>query len=459
MVNLVITLALIFTCVALISKGFPNVFVFLAMGILVAIGLTILAGLSVAVQSSGNIWLDVLEAVKEGFISSFITTGMSLLPIFAYSKYMDKIQASQVLGGLISKPISKAKNPYFVGVFIAIFICGMMRIAIVSAVAIMALFMTTLYPALLRSGISRESAISAIFVGTCFDWGPADFIIAQHLSGVIAGGEVPGLSVESYFFNASIKVIPFVLLITSLLGGFVMQFVDKKTGYVFGTDVPTEAIGPANHENPAFYAILPVVPLIIMLVFSPIFMENINLSVMTAVLLAMIIVFIIETIRKKKIKERMMDMQSWISGLGEAFGSLLTMVIMSQFFASMVGRLNGFGFLVDKALNIGVSGMLLMLIFGALLFVLGIIGGGGVVGITLAATLPKISAVMGVSYYSLQLPMQVVHGFRMTNIGPSMPMQYTIKVSNTKVVDLLKRTIPMAVIMYAATFVLSTVIL
>ena len=458
MINLIITLALILACVVLIGKGYPNQFVFLFMGILVAIGITIAGGESVANASSGNIWLDVLEAVKEGFVSSFTSTGMSMLPIYAYSSYMSKIQASQVLGDLVARPIAKSKNPYFVGIFITILICGAMRIAIVSAFAIMALFIGTLYPALQRAGISRESAISAIFIGTCFDWGPADFVIAQHISGVMAGGEVPDLTVANYFLNASIKVVPFTLLITALVGGFVMQFMDKRSGYVFGSHIPQEEAA-VEHGNPAYYALLPIVPLVIVLIFSPIFMENTNLSVLAAVLISLFIVVMIEFIRKKNLKDRLKDLQTWISGLGDGFAQLLVMVIMSQFFAGMVGRLNGFKFLVDSALNAGMSGLLMVIFFGAMMFLTVFLGGGAVVGITLAQTLPGIAASMGVSYYALQLPMQLAGGFRMINIGPSVHMQYIVKTADTTPKEILKRAVPLGILMYVTTFILSMIIL
>jgi len=214
-----------------------------------------------------------------------------------------------------------------------------------------------------------------------------------------------------------------------------------------------------EHGNPAYYALLPIVPLVIVLIFSPIFMENTNLSVLAAVLISLFIVVMIEFIRKKNLKDRLKDLQTWISGLGDGFAQLLVMVIMSQFFAGMVGRLNGFKFLVDSALNAGMSGLLMVIFFGAMMFLTVFLGGGAVVGITLAQTLPGIAASMGVSYYALQLPMQLAGGFRMINIGPSVHMQYIVKTADTTPKEILKRAVPLGILMYVTTFILSMIIL
>jgi DcuC family C4-dicarboxylate transporter len=330
-----------------------------------------------------------------------------------------------------------------------------MRIAIVSAVAIMALFLTTLYPALLRAGISRESAISAIFLGTCFDWGPADFVIAQFVSGI------PGMSVAAYFVNGSLRVVPFVLIIVSVTTGFIMQFIDKRSGYVYGSHIPEDAVvEDTSAPVPAFYAIFPLLPLIIIILFSPIFKTNINISVITAVLISIIVVFVVEVLRTKNVKERTKDITQWINGMGEGFGNLLMMVITAQFFANMLGKLNGFRFLIDSALGAGVSGVLLLVLFGALMFIMSVLqGGGGVVGITLAPTLMDVSSSLGISFYAAAIPMQLANGFRCLNLGTAVHMQYCMKSASCSAGAIIKRLAVPCVVMYVSAFVLSFILL
>ncbi|MCL1914860.1 MAG: C4-dicarboxylate transporter DcuC [Eubacteriaceae bacterium] len=464
MVSFLITLACIITVIILIGRGYINLFVFLFMGMMLALGLTIAQGATLSAASSGNKWIDIFELIKDSFISTLTGTGMSILPIYAYATYMDKIQASPVLGNIIAKPIMAAKNPYFVGIFFGVFVIGFMRVAIVSAFAVMALFMSTLYPAILRAGISRESALSAIFVGTCFDWGPADFVIAQHISGVIAGDLVPGISVTNFFIEGSLRVIPSSLIITSLLSGFICQFADKKMGYVFGSHRPQEEEPKDVVEEvkkPGIYAIFPLLPLVFILMFSPIFPLGINISVLTAVLLSLIIVLVIEFFVKKDLKARVGDLRDgWIAGLGAGLTAVVSTQIATQFFTGMLNRLNGFQYLVDLIKASGLSGLLLTFVFSAAMFVMCFLqGGGGVVGQSLAPMVPGIAESMGVSYYALAVPIAFAGGFRCINIGPAAHMQYIVKTGETTPGEILKRTIPMAAIMYTATLVLSLIIL
>ncbi|KPU43158.1 putative cryptic C4-dicarboxylate transporter DcuD [Oxobacter pfennigii] len=460
MLNLIITIVCVITAVYLINKKLPNVAVFLAMGLLVAAGITIFTGKSVAATSSGSLVLDIFEAVKETFLTTFSSTGMAMVPIFGYSSYMNKINASNVLGTIIAKPIEKSKNPYFVGVFITIMICGLMRIAIVSAIAIVALFSTTLYPALIKAGLSKRTAISALLLGTCFDWGPADFVIAQFYSGIL------NFPMSEYFTSVSIRVLPIVLVIIAVVSGPIMQFVDKKQGYVFGADrdVSEEvaATGDANAktlEMPKFYAIFPILPLLFILAFSPIF-SKFTISVVAAVVISLVIVFVVESIRRKKILEPINDFMEWSKGMGTAFGSLLTMVISSQFFAGMLNKLNGFRYLIDTVLGAGMNGMLLLLLLGfVLMFMCLMMGGGGVVGIMTAPALTTIASSMGISYYAASLPLQIANGLRCFNLGTSVHLQYCSGMINDKPIELFKRAAIPAALMYVLTFIFSMIIL
>ena len=175
-------LAVIILAIVLVNKKLNAQLVFLFLGFLLALGITVTTGTSVANSSTGNLFLDIFEGLKEHFVSGFTSTGMAILPIYAYSNYMNKIGASQAMGELIAKPIANSKNPYLVGTFITIMIIGVSRIAIVSAFAIMALFLSTLYPALTKAGMSRQSAISAIFLATLP--GPRGPVELIHLGNV-----------------------------------------------------------------------------------------------------------------------------------------------------------------------------------------------------------------------------------------------------------------------------------
>ncbi len=454
MINLLITIAIVLVTIILINKGFPSTYVFMFMGLLLAIYMT-LTNTAVVATSSGSSILNIFEGIKESFVSTFSSIGLSMLPIYGYSIYMNKIDATSVLGSIISKPIKNAKNPYFVGIFMAIMVIGLMRIAIVSAVGCMALFMSTLYPALLKSGISRHSAMGAIFIGSCFDWGPADFAIAQLFSPI-----TNITNNTDYFLKAGVKVMPIVLIVVALTSGFIMQAIDKKSGYKLGDHQPSSEISENHPDLPKFYAILPILPLLFILGFSPILIKGISISIVSAVIISLFIAIIVEFIRKKSIKDRLNDAGSFVIGMGECFGNLLVLAFMLQYFATMLTKLNGFKYLVTISLNAGISAIILLIILSLLLIISNLATGSGlVIGVSVTPALIGLATSLGMSFYAIAMPVTMAFSLRCLNLGTGIHMQYCAEMGDTTTNQLLKRmTIP-AVIMYIVAFAASFILL
>lgn len=454
MLNFLITIALVALAIYLSTKRINPVVLYTALGLAVALGITLVTGQSVAVTSSGNIFLDIFEAYKETLATSFTSMGLMILPIYAYANYMNKIGAANVLGEIISKPILKCKNPYFVGIFITIIVCAVVRIAIVSAMAMMTLFLSTLYPALRKSGISKVSAVSAIMLGSVFDWGPADFTIAQMFA------PVPGFNLTDYFLNVSLRAMPIVLIIVAAVSGFVFQFIDKKSGYVMGSDAPAESEIVSQSNLPKFYAILPLLPLILIFLFSPLVIPGINMSVVTAVLLSLLITLATECIYKKNVKGCIEDLLTWVKSIGEGVSNLLMALVALSFFAGMLTKLGGIDFVINAVLSAGVSGTLLLIVMGvAILFACLLLGQGSVVSIMVSPQLPGIADSMGVSFNSVAFPLQVANSMRGFNLGTSMHLQFLASIADTTVMELFKRLLIPSVLMYALSFVLSVIIL
>ena len=453
MINLIISLIFVFLAVFLLQKKLPNTVVFLSLGIILAVVYELLRGESAAAASSGSLVIDVFETFKEQLVQSFSSVGLSMLPIFGYSVYMDKIQASSVLGELVSKPVAKSKNPYFLGVFIAILICGIMRIAIVSAFAILAILFSTLYPAMLRAGLSKKTTITALFLGTCFDWGPADFVVAMILGGA-GESDVPG-----YFLSASIFVTPIALIICALTSGFIMQLIDKKEGYVLGSDAPKEEAVTAN-GLPKFYAILPLLPMVFIIVFSKVLIKSITISVVAAVLVSILISFIIELIRKKKLIDRCTDVMAWFTGMGSGFANLFLMVAAVQLFAGMLSKLGGFTWLVDMVLKTGISGWMLVFIIGLFTILMAVlIGEPSAVTAIVAGPVKMAALSLGIPVYAALLPVQTANSFRCLSIGTGPHIQYASKHAECTALDIVKRSAIPCAIIYLVTFAASYFIL
>lgn len=433
MLKLSVCLAFVLFAVFLLKKGFNSTYVFFFLGLILAVIAECVTQTSVATNSSGVLAFDIFEAVKEQLAATFGSVGLSMLPIFGYSAYMNKIGASDIMGRIFSTPVNKAKNPYFVAVFVAIIVCGIMRIAIVSAFAIMALLFSTLYPAMLKAGLSKKTAISAIFLGTCFDWGPADFVIAQVLGGANQ------TDIAGYFLEASVYVMPIALAAVALVSGFIMKWWDEREGYVMGSDAPENAAESASVIS-SWYMILPLLPLILVIIFSKVFFSNISISVLTAVLISLIVSLVIELIRRGDIKARIEDMGEWLKAMGEGFGNLLLMVAAIQFFAGMLAKIGGFTYLMELVMRTGVSGWLLVFLIGVLVMILAVLmGDATAVTAVLAGQIYTVATAVGIPFYAAILPVQTVNSFRCLSIGTGVHTQYCAKHADCTPLDILRR--------------------
>lgn len=446
MINLIVSLLFIFLAVFLLQKKYPNTIVFLALSFCLAIIYEVTTGQSVADTSSGNMVIDIFEVFKEQLITSFSSVGLSMLPIFGYSVYMEKINASVVLGSIVARPVSRSKNPYFVGVFVAIIICGIMRIAIVSAFAILALLFSTLYPAMLRAGLSRKTAMAALFLGTCFDWGPADFVVAIVLSGANVN------DITGYFLNASVRVMPFILIITALLAGIVMQYFDKKEGYVMGSDAPSDD-GQMLETPPRYYAVLPLLPMFLIIIFSKVFFSSISISVVAAVLISILISAAIEFINKRDLLERLSDITVWFTGMGNGFANLLLMVASIQLFSNLLSKLNGFNWLIQQIVATGISGWMLFFIAGAFIILMSaLIGDASAISAIVANPIKIAAENTGIPFFAAIYPIQAANSFRCLSLGTGPHIQYCCKQADINALDIVKRTLIPCIMIYLLSF-------
>lgn len=448
MVYLILSLLFVGLVIYLMQKGLKNTYVFLFVAFLAATVYVISTGETPADPSSGTKILDIFETLKVQMGGSFESVGLALMPIYGYSLYMDKIKANSVLGRVASRPVAKSKNPYFVGVAVAIVVCALMRIAIVSAFAIMTLLFTTLYPVMLKAGLSKKTAMASIFLGTCFDWGPADYVIAQLLGGATGGT----YSLSEFFLNASIYIVPITIVVTALTAGMIMKYWDKKDGYKLGSDAPDDSEATAD-GLPSYYSMLPLLPMILIIIFSKVFFQKISISVVSAVVISMIVSLIVETARKKNFKERVSDMNVWLTGMGKAFAELYILVVSIQLFAGMLAKLGGFTWAMNKIMNTGISGWAMVFIFGLFIIVINIlIGNGTAITTVLAGQVETIATSLGLPFYALLIPVQTCNAFRCLSIGTGPHTQFCTNYAGCTAMDIVKRTALSCAVIFLLTF-------
>ena len=87
---------------------------------------------------------------------------------------------------------------------------------------------------------------------------------------------------------------------------------------------------------PAWYAILPIIPLALVTIFS--FVPDINLDVTSANLLSMAFAFLIELLRKRS-KEVPDDLAFVMKAMGTSYASVVSILIGAAVFAEAIERI------------------------------------------------------------------------------------------------------------------------
>ena len=378
--TLLIVAVLAFT---IMKKSYP-VMTLLSMGIIVLIGYTVIKQESVLGEAAGgSIYIDIFEYIRTTFISVFTSTGSVLMPVVGYAAYMNHIGASNLLAVKAIKPFEKVKNPYIL-CFAAVLIGGLLRLALPSQTGLIALMMVTIYPVMIGAGMSKVSAASACVCGSAFDWGPACPTTALVLTNSTQQDQA------SLFVSYQLPLVFLGLIAAAVLSIFVNKRGDKKSGYIKGSDT-AEVKEAAKADLPLIYALFPVVPLVIMIVFSKAVIGTVVISALGAVILSFVIVAAAEIIRNRSLAKAFEGTKEMFKGMGTCYAEMITLISAATVFAGAVQMIGGFKTMSNFIIGSGLSGILLIAAVCAMVIFMTMVVASSVPSVTTFA--PFISSI------------------------------------------------------------------
>lgn len=82
---------------------------------------------------------------------------------------------------------------------------------------------------------------------------------------------------------------------------------------------------------PVWYALLPPLPVALMIIFSPLTFSSIRLNTISALLLVWIAVVVLEVIRRRDVKEVLKDGSCVFKSMGSMFTSIVALIICAEF--------------------------------------------------------------------------------------------------------------------------------
>ena len=388
-------------------------------------------------QSTGSIFFDAFEFMRKVTSSNVAKLGLNIMAVGAFARYMDKIGASRSLVRLTIKPLLALKSPYLVmsGTWIVGMLIGL---CINSASGLAMLLMVTMFPILLGLGVSRLSATAAVATTLCFDWSPSD-------TGTIYAAETAGVDPVIYWSHYQVPIVTVAFVVVGLLHYFTQKYMDKMDGHVV-KPIEVETVKDEADNAPLYYAILPVIPLALILCFSSLWITTIKMNIVMAMFIGLFIGMVCEYLRHHDGRKVFDDVQAFFDGLGMQMANVITLIVAGQTFAQGLISMGSIGTLIDGSKDLGFSPMAMMLVMVAIISISAVVmGSGNAPFFAFAALTPAVAAHSGLHPVLMLLPMHFAASI-MRNCSPiTAVIVVSSGIANISPFDLVKRTaIPMA---------------
>lgn len=353
------------------------------------------------VKPSGFVWFDIFELLRS--IATKQTSGIGLLIMVAggYAAYMDRIGAAHALVRVCVKPLDALSSPYLV--LVMGYLIGQALVTVIpSAAGLAMLLLVALFPILRAVGCSPAASAAVIGTSAGMTLGPA--------SGTAnLAAQTAGLDPIIYFVQCQLPVAIPTLIVVAICHYFVQKYYDKKNDDVYSDAILTKKDDLRN--VPAWYAILPVLPIALMIIFSKLVYSAVKLNTISALLLVWVLTVIIELIRRRDYKPVLADGAFIFKAMGGMFSSIVALIICAEFFATGLKVTGLISALITHAqgMGLGLNGMTAVLT--AVVGIVTFLTGSGVGAFSsFAALAPDVASGLGGSAAAFVTPMQFASG-------------------------------------------------
>jgi len=380
-------------------------------------------------SSSNQIWLqEMLKFLKTSFSETLGGLGLMIMVIGGFVKFMDHCGASQRLVDVAMKPLKPfQRNPYLLA-SLTLPVGQILFMAIPSAAGFALLWMSAVFPILTRLGCSTLTAASVASATTAFGIGPACATTASAMN-------VLSLEAVPYFLQEQLPLVCLPAICMAIVFYFSNKRADRRQGAGQTAErqagqAPVGETG-SGKENPAvestveagndsqtpqphtphWYAILPMMPIILLLLFSPWinpWAQGYQTDTTEVMLLSFLITLICEALVRRNLRQLLSDLNIFWKGMSEMLLGVVSLVIAADLFAE---GLIALGFIEDlvksgSSLGLGAGGigvLLTLMVFGAAV----LMGSGNAAFFAFGPLVPGIASGLACSGTHLLLPMQL----------------------------------------------------
>ncbi len=389
------------TTYLLVKKYNPHAVLLLAGIAMLGIGLFFGQNIPIG-TSTGFKGFDIFALIRDILSDKGAKSGLMIMSIGGFVAYMNHIKAGEALVYISIKPLRIFQKFPYVAASLVILIGQFLSACIPSAVGLGLLLMPSIYPLLMRLGVSRLTAVSVIVACTAFDVGPAS------ANTNYAAVDLLKMDTVFYFLKHQLGMVSMLTVVLMLVYYFTNKYFDKKQGKQNDTANLTVKEKPSV---PLIYAILPVLPLILLITFSKFFVlfyPPISLDTTTSMIISMLVALVFEWIRTKKLKRTLDSLKIFWKGMGDIFASVVTLIIAAQVFSKGLITLNFVKGLIDGTQSVGLAFTGVSIVMVLLVFLISILmGSGNAAFFSFGELAPGIAKEFSGSVVSIVLPMQL----------------------------------------------------
>lgn len=409
MISLFIALIAIGIVGNLLYKRFNPQGVLLVMG-LILLFIAAILGTSKIVdsKSTGLIWFDVFLFLKGLFSKELASLGLTIMSIGGFVRYMEKCGANKALVELTAKPLKHIHSP--IAILIASYTIGqILDLFIPSHAGLGLLLMLTMYPIMVAGGMNKLTAVAVIVTAKFTDIGPLS-------SNAILAAKLSSLDPVNYFVEYQLPVVIPAIIAVGIMHCLIQPWWEKRekrlsVQYEIDSDTSEEA-SSRKYEVKKIYAILPVLPLFLVITFSPFFSTGIKLDVVSAMLVSTFFTIIFEIIVKKNIRIVLSDIMTYFEGMAKQFKNVVSLIIAAELFGKgliAIGTIDALIKLTEGAeLHLGIAVAVISVIMLICAFIM---GSGNAAFFAFSSLAPKLSILFKANPIQILLPMELSAGF------------------------------------------------
>ena len=315
-----------------------------------------------------------------------------------------------------------------------------MALFINSAVGLGLLLMVSVYPLLVALGVSRASAAAVIGSTCCLDLGPSS-------ANAMRAADLLGEGVVTYFVQQQIPVAICVIATVAVGHFFVQRWFDRRDAakHLADTGEESQELEKAfEGAGPAYYVFLPMLPLVLLIIFSPMVYDGVKLSLQTGIMVSILIAFFVDFLTKRGFKDACARTQAVFVGMGKIFTSTVGLICCAELFALCMNQLGGVSSLISAAASMESAGVWVMLfvMLGIMVVATVVTGSGNAAFFAFSPLLPEAAASVGINAAVLAVPVQLSAGLARTMRPIAGVIIAVAGIAGLTPFDVIRRTVP-----------------